>query len=328
MSKYKNRLRAELNKTSRQGIEGLEIFFDDSKSVEERLEVFEKIGTFSNDENAKRAIALFRNTNQNSSLRALALEGLIHQVGQEETLMDEVIGLIDDQEIAVELRAAAISVLQACSFSSPIFPSRRPAYYNALKSVIDDQDVGLKTTAMEYLSLAGDEYMQRRLLECLEDAKSQLIQPELAIQLLSYDLHADHFPVLRKIAKDPPNPESKKEALRNLAADSESKDLLVEVMKDLSEDPQLRHLCTVALQQQSPDETMAYAKKVILSTEEDEMLKTAMLNTLINTTPRALLKQDLAFYEQLKKVEGENKSNAFKKVYAQCQNCMEGGSDE
>jgi len=324
-SRYKDKLKSQINNAVQQNSKLVEIFFDDTKSLEERLRAFEQIGTFSNEADASRAIALFRDTSQNSALRAAALQGLIYQVGDNELLMDEVIALIDNQDIAVELRTAAISVMQANSFSSPIYPSKRPAYHNALKSVIDDQDENLKSVAMEYLALVGDEYVQRRLLEGLEDAKQQLIQPEVAIQLLSYDLHADHFPVLRKIAKEPPNPESKKEALRNLAADTESKDLLMEVMKDAKENPELRHLCAVALQQQTPAEVNAYAKEVILNTEEDESLKTAMLNTLKYTADPSALKEDQEFNEQLKKVQGENQSNEFKKMYDQYQDRINKG---
>ena len=322
MSKYKDRLKSQVKKASQENTAFLQTFFDDTKSVEDRLRAFEQVGTFSNEDDVNKAIALFRDADQNTALRAAALEGLIYHIGDEESLMDEIIALVDNQEAAVELRTAAISVMQANSFSSPIYPSKQPAYHNALKSVIDDQDDNLKSAAMEYLALVGDEYVQRRLLEGLEDAKQQLTQPEVAIQLLSYDLHADHFPVLRKIAKEPPNPESKKEALRNLAADTESKDLLTEVMKDAKEDPELRHLCAVALQQQTPDEVNAYAKEVILNAEEDESLKAAMLNTLKHSAAPAVLREDQEFNEQLKKAQGEYKSNELKKMYNQYQDCI------
>jgi hypothetical protein len=192
-----------------------------------------------------------------------------------------------------------------------------PAYLDALRSVIDDEDKALRETALESLALRSDEYVQRRLIEGLNDPGKEIIKPEVAIQLLSYDLHADHFPILRRIAENPPNARTKKEALRNLAADANSQGLLVKTLEDKNEDPETRHVCAVALQSLHPESLRPIAKDLILDENEDEELKAALLNTLRHTEDPKALGNDTEFEKKLDVVGQHCKSPNLKKVYSE-----------
>ncbi len=316
MTDYKTQIKDQLETAQKQNINAIDIFLNQSIPESERLAAFKNSGIFKNADHVHKALEILRNKNQQVDIRAASLKGLIHEVSINDELMDEVISILNNTSEPVELRIVALSVLQATSFSSTIFPLKRPAYMNALRKLIDEKDSRLKEPAMEYLAVNKDSYIQSRLLEGLEDSSKKITEPEVAIQLLSYDLHAEHYPVLRKIANNSSNKNSKKEALRSLAADSESKDLLWKTLRDKSEDPEIRHVCAVALESLKPGEIQAYAKEVILDDGENSDLKTAMLNTLTYSAESGAL-SDVDFEKKLDDTEKHNSSPGYKKMYSE-----------
>jgi HEAT repeat protein len=181
------------------------------------------------------------------------------------------------------VREAALRVLQINSFSSPTMLAHRPRYLRTLRGLIDDPSSSIRDSAIEVLAMNQDEYLQRRLIEGLEDPERRITEPEKAVQLLSYDLHAEHFPVLRRLAQDPPNQKTRMEALRNLGADAASADLLRGALANDSEDPEVRHLCAVALQRIDPTGFEAEADRIIGEESVEPELKVALLNTKLHT---------------------------------------------
>jgi HEAT repeat protein len=317
MADYKDQLRKEIEDASNENEELIGIFLDESRPVKERLDAFEKAGTFNQEDHVKKALAIMRKASENDEIRAAALKGLVRELKRNEQLTDQVIAIIKDKSFADVLRIAALSVAQINTFSSLLLESKMPAYTDALRTIIDDENRALRETAIESLALKSDEYVQRRLIEGLNNPEKEIIRPEVAIQLLSYDLHADHFPILRRLAENPPNPRTKKEALRNLAADANSQDLLVRTLEDKNEDPETRHVCAVALQSLHAGSLDRIAKGLILDENEDEELKTALLNTLIHTEDQSSLNNDTEFEKKLDVVEQHGKSRNLKKVYSQ-----------
>jgi HEAT repeat protein len=149
--------------------------------------------------------------------------------------------------------------------------------------LIDDPSRSIRESAIEHLAMNQDEYVQRRLIEGLEDPKKRIAKPEKAVQLLSYDLHAEHFPLLRRLAQEPPNQKTRMEALRNLGADAASADLLRAALANESEDPEVRHLSAVALQRIDPAGFEAEADRIVGEEGVEPELKVALLNTKLHT---------------------------------------------
>jgi HEAT repeat protein len=283
MSEYKKQTLQALERAQQDRADKRAACFDDSRSLEERLRAFEQIGSILDQEFFGRALALVENAEANPRLRAAAIEKIAYLIGKDESLLDKVIFMLNDRTLPEELRQSALKVLQTNSFSSPIFPSKRPAYLAALRALIDDENKKLRETAIDYLALNRDEYVQRRLVEGLESPDKQITKPEVAVLYLGYDLHADHFPILRKLARNPPNEQTRREALRNLAADSDSKELLRETLANQNENPEIRHICAVALQNLDPASFRAEASRIIDDSSEDEELKVSLLNTMLHT---------------------------------------------
>jgi HEAT repeat protein len=283
MSAYKKQTLQALEQAEQRRAGQRAVCFDASKPLEERLHAFGQIGSILDEELFARALALVDDAGADARLRAVALEKIAYLIGNDESLLDNVISMLNDRRLPDELRLSALKVLQSNSFSSPIFPAKRPAYLGALRALVDDENRHLREAAIDFLALNKDEYVQRRLIEGLESPEKQITQPELAVVYLGYDLHADHFPILRKLAMNPPNEQTRREALRNLAADSDSRGLLQATLANRNEDPEVRHICAVALQNLDPASFRAEAGRIVEDSSENEQLKVSLLNTMLHT---------------------------------------------
>jgi len=252
MSNYKESVRRKLETASQERRKAINTFFDESKSTEERLSAFKKCGAFIEEDDVAKALRILKDKQRNQdSIRASAILGLMNYAAVNGDFQDELIGYLNNPEESDDIKNAALSVLQSNSFSSAAFDARRPAYINALRNVVKDSKASgrgsVKERAAEYLALEKDEFIQRTLIEGLENPEKKMVEPEVAIQLLSYDLHSDLYPLLRNIVQNPPNERAKKEALRNLSSDSSSADLLLKTLNDKKEDKEIRHVCAVGL---------------------------------------------------------------------------------
>jgi len=334
-SGYKKRLKEEAvreaekaKKAAEEAYEAGRIFLDDTQSMEARLEAAKKIGSFSVEEDIQRSLGIFRDNSNPEELRSYALSGIANQAFSNKDIMKETIQALKDGEGSGAIALTAMTILQSAEISSPtLYENNSADYKDALRSIIDHENKNLRASALEILALEKDEYVQRRLIESLEDAKRMIIEPEVAIQLLSYDLHADHFPVLRKIAKEAPNNAAKKEAIRNLGTDEEAKDILVEVIADAQEDPETRHAAATAFHCLHPEIATEQSKKIITEEEGEHLdeLKTALLNTLIflekepdrgEVAPRTITdeKSKDDFVEKLSNMKGSSKSAEYNQM--------------
>ena len=309
MSKYKQKLLDGIDSAREKQTTSLATALDGSKTTRQRMAAFRKIGGISDPASAETALSIVSDPKANDGLRAAVLEKISAFFGKDESFLQRVTRIVSDQGAPDKLRLAALRCLQMNSFSSPMFLARRPAYIAALRSLIEDGNDKIRETAIEHLALNRDEYVQRRLIEGLENPKKKITKPELAVQYLAYDLHADHFPLLRKLASKPPNKKTRMEALRNLGADTESVDLLKSTFADKAEDAELRHLCGVALQRLDPGEFDKAADKIMRARTEHSELKAAILNTKMHLpgSDAKTIKSDI---QKLAKKAGEGAEKA------------------
>jgi hypothetical protein len=319
MANYKESLIQKLEKEVLATRKAIEIFFDESKKIEARLKAFQICGTFTESLDIERALAIYKNPNANEQIKASAIIGLVSYAAENESFIDELINLINKPNESEEIQKAALYVLQANTFSSTYMSSKRPDYTNALRNLSNVGSESTKSTAIEYLALEKDEYIQRKLVEGLEDPKKEIIKPEVAIQLLSYDLHAENYALFRKIAENPPNQRSKKEALRNLSSDPNSADLLLKTLNDKSEDDEIRHVCAVGLQAMESNALQSSMKTILTDADEDSEFKTAMANTLNYLPDSKELDNDQTFQADLKTIQKTSRSKEMKGAYKKYQ---------
>lgn len=289
-------------------------FLDKSQPVSERLGVLNNTSGLRNEEEVAETVDIISDKEENLEIRASALHAISINIGDSSELIDRVLNLLGDDTESPELRLSALKVLQQLSFSSVIFKSKRPEYLAALRPIIDDKDTKLRQQAIKILAINKDEYVQRRLLEQLRGHSKALIGISKAIQMLGYDIHAEHYPILKDILRNPPSRAAKKEAVRLLSADPSSKEYLTEILKDKSEHSEVRKISAVALQSLSPEEFENQAKEIVLDDDDDDDLRATCVNALDQFANPTSLNQDAKLNKHIKNLHQKSTSRQLKKA--------------
>ena len=194
--------------------------------------------------------------------------------------LQSLLKVLRDKSEPKEVRYAALQSLQAASFSVITFEPCRNDYIAALRDVSDDPDPELRQRVLGILAREKDAYVQQKLLEGLKDPKKALVPPEKALQLLSYDVHAEAYSVARAMVNNPPNPTAKREALRLLAADSASAPIFEKVLRDKNEISENRQISAAALQTIEPAKLREHAREIVLDPSEYKEIQATSLTAL------------------------------------------------
>lgn len=314
-SEYRKHVTEELQRVPAQQA-GNRDFLDKSKSVSERRTALRSPAAPMGEDDIAAWVDIIRDKEEEPELRASALQAMSTDVGHSHELIDMALALLSDASEPIEVRRSALRVLQVLSFSSSIFVSKRPEYLATLRSIVDDKDTQLRQQAIEILAQEKDEYVQRRLIEGLEHRSKALVGPAKAIQLLGYDVHAEHYPMLRQMVSHPPSRAAKREAVRLLAADASSKDLLSEIFRDKQEHPDIRNLSGIALQSLAPSEFEEQAKKIVIDDQEDDKLRSTCVNALTHFANPATLSNDAVFNEHVERLRQSSTSKQLRQASA------------
>jgi hypothetical protein len=262
------------------------------------------------------AVEVLRDKHESIELRTQALEPIGITLATRHDLIDVVLSMLRDATEPVELRKAALRTLQQASFRAVAFAPKRPDYLAALRSLIDDKDADLRRRVIGILAREADEYVQRRLIEGLEQPSKALVPAAKAIQFLGYDIHAEHFPILREIVRRPPNRAAQKEAVRLLGSDPSSKDLLAEILEDKSESPDVRNVSAIALQTLDPDQFEELAKRIALDDTEDDRLRASCISALTHFANPATLTDNAEFTRGVEQLREKSPSRQVKQATA------------
>jgi hypothetical protein len=303
----------QLERAAEEQRQAYRVFSDRSKPAEERRIALNNAVLREQDQVAE-ALEVIHNTDEDDDLRASALHAIDFEVGKRPDLIDMVIGLLRDSAGPEVLRLAALRVLQQLSFSGSAYYQKRADIYDALRAVIDDQDTSLRQEALGILAQNHDEYTQRRLREGLEDSRQALVSPEKAIQLLGFDIHAEHYPILRGMVENPPSPEAKEEAVRLLANDPASKELLTALLKNKHERQGVRNASAAALQSLAPAEFEEQAKEILYDTEEYNELRATAINALTLFADQEALDQDPELIGRIEQLREEAPSKEVERT--------------
>jgi hypothetical protein len=196
------------------------------------------------------------------------------------SVMNLLIKILADPAEHNQVREAALAALQQSTFSAIEFRRYAADFRDALRSVATDDDADLREQAMELLALNGDQYVQRLLVEGLQNPKAALVKPQRALLMIGYDVHAEHYGLLRDIVETSKQPTVRRTALRLLAADSDAKELFARIAVDKSEDSAARSTSAIALQSLAPDTFTAVARNVVLDDDEDDKVRATFINAM------------------------------------------------
>ena len=225
-------------------------------------------------------LAVARDRNAAATERVAALHALAPSQRNDEAFVRTLFELAGNRAEPAELRAGVLRILRQLRFSSVLLNQNRAQYIETLRPLIDESDPTLRQDALEMLAQEKDEYVQRRLLESVTSGTPIATTMEKTVQLLGYDIHAEHFPVLRRIATEAPSPETRREAVRLLASDPDSTDLLKQIFRDRNEDQQVRRASANGYLSLDPQGFEQAAKAVVFDQGEDDDVRAASLSAL------------------------------------------------
>jgi len=192
-------------------------------------------------------------------------------------------GMLDilrNKDEAINVRLAALESLGAASFRVIAFEPWRNSYIAALREVATDPNYEMRQRVLGILARQKDGFAQQKLTEGLKDPKQALLPPEKALQLLSYDVHAEAYPAARAIVENPPNPIAKREALRLLAADTQSAPIFEKVLRDKGEISENRQISAAALQAIDPEKLRKNAREILMDPKDYKEIQAASLTAL------------------------------------------------
>jgi len=194
--------------------------------------------------------------------------------------LQAVLDILRNRNEPVEVRLAALQSLQAASFSVNAFESSRGDYTLALRQVAEDPNPELRQRVLGLLAREKDGFAQKKLLAGLKNPEKALVPPEKALQLLSYDVHAETYAAARAIVSNPPNAMARREALRLLAADATSAPMFEKILRDKDERAEIRQIAASALQALKPAKLQAHARELLLDTSEYEDIQATSLTAV------------------------------------------------
>jgi len=194
--------------------------------------------------------------------------------------LQAMLNVLRNEDEPVKVRLAALQSLGAAAFSVIAFESCRGDYLAALRKVATDPNPELPQRVLGLLMREKDGFAQRKLLEGLKNPDKALVPPEKALQLLSYDVHAEAYAAARAIVGKPPNPDARREALRLLAADATAAPLFEKLLRDKKELREIRQISASALHALKPDRLQQVAREIVLDKSDYDDIKATSLMAL------------------------------------------------
>lgn len=259
------------------------------------------------------AFAVATNKKKSTAERAKAFaEAPLANIESDQSLQAS-LSVLRDREQPIKVRLAALQSLQAATFSVIEFEPYREDYFATLRELVDDPDDELRQRVLGILAREKDGYVQKRLLEGLQDPSKALVPPEKALQLLSYDVHAEAYPMAREIVNAPPNPEAKREALRLLSADASSAPVFEKLLRDKGEDRDIRQMSAAALQAVKPKRFQEQARELLLDKNEYDDIQATALTALEQFGDEKAVAKDQTLMKRVDEL-GKGKSAKVKKT--------------
>lgn len=256
------------------------------------------------------AVTAATNSRKPVKERIAAMANVTQAVCENKNKLQALLKVLRNPQEPISVRLASLQALQAASFAVVQFESGRADYLATLRAVVTDPDPELRQRVLGLLAREKDGFAQQRLLEGLQQPEKALVPPEKALQLLSYDIHADAYPVARMIVNNPPSEGAKREALRLLAADASSKPLFERILRDKEETREIRQLAASALQAIAPQAMQTYARELLLDSNEYDDIQATSLTALTQFGNATKVGQD----EELLKRVDSLKSGASTKL--------------
>jgi hypothetical protein len=201
----------------------------------------------------------------------------------------------------VAVRIAALKAISAARFLGGLFAPFRVDFLNALRQIAQPgTDPALCEGALAILAVEKDSDAQQRLRSGLQTPQSALVSPATALQLLSYDDHANLADLALDIFHKAADLGTKEAALRVLATNAKSQDLFAKLLQDKSQPRSLRALSVTGLNFLNPQKFAEIAQKIVKDHSDFEDIRASALGALANTPLHHLIRDNADFLDEIK----------------------------
>jgi hypothetical protein len=224
----------------------------------------------------------------------------------------QLLKVLEDSAEPKQLRLAAFRALKTASFLGPAFAPYRADYLKSLRAAATDREREIREEALETLVMEKIDFARRLLSEGLRNPRKALVPPAKAIQLLSYDGHAEVAPLVREIFAKTADPAAKEAALRFLSSDPASAALLSRVLKDRSQPARLRSLSATGLRVANPKAFERTARTIVEDRKEDDDVKATCLGALTLIKDFHRTRDDPSFAKAVASLKGPKHSRALR----------------
>jgi uncharacterized protein (UPF0147 family) len=253
---------------------------------------------------ARGALSIATTAQKSVKERVAAMAELPTAVCENDDSLQAILKVVRDKSEPAKVRLAALQAVQAASFSVVAFESCRGDYIATLRAVATDPDPEIRQRALGILAREKDGFAQKKLLEGLKDSDKALVSPEKALQLLSYDVHAESYRAARAIVSKPPNPTARREALRLLAADATAAPVFEKILRDKDEPTEIRQISASALHSLQPQKLQAHAREMLLDTSEQDEIQATSLTALTEFGDSQAVGDDEALMKRVDSLSG------------------------
>ena len=261
---------------------------------------------------ARATMAAAASSSKGVTERVAALGAVSLAATSEDEDVPRVLSILGDADQPAEVRLAALEALQTASFSVVSFAPFVGRYVATLRKIADDPNPQLRESALGLLARRKDGSAQKKLLDGLKDPAKALVSPETALQLLSYDPHAEGYAAARKILDNPPSDDSRREALRLLAADAKSAPLFEKLLRDKGESPAIRRLAASAVHAINPQKLQEHARALVLDPTEEDDIRAVSLTALTYFGDNEAVATDEALKNQVNRLSESAPANVKK----------------
>lgn len=263
-------------------------------------ELLEQVEVLDDPIAVRKAMDLLTNRNADLKVRILAPQKAMGAIGADSGYIQTCLSILADTGEPEELRRSMFFILITIAFSSAVFKSHSAAYRSILRVLLDDNSPVLREKAAGELAKMNDAFLQERLLAGLKNETTPIVSAIKAMQLLSLDLHAEQFPVVKKILQNPATDEPTKiQAIRILGNDPDSRQLLVDLMLDKNQPGEIRMTSAASIQVSSPESFIKLAKPILLDETESNDVQAVVLTGLLLNHDKAAVYDDEKFLNQL-----------------------------
>jgi hypothetical protein len=261
---------------------------------------------------ARRAVSIATNERKTDKQRVAALAAAPLAAFENDENLEAVLNVLRNKDESMKMRLGALESLQAASFSVDTFAPYRGDYFATLRKIADDPDPELRQRVLGLLMREKDGFAQTKLLEGLKNPDKALVPPEKALQLLSYDVHAEAYSAARDIVKKPPNDVARREALRLLAADANSVPLFEKLLNDKNELREIRQISASALHALKPEKLQEHARRILLDKSDYDDIKATSLTALEQFGDEEALGKDKALLKSVGRLSGGKTQAKYK----------------